>query len=69
MDIIQMLRYKERDGVKYNGVDRINSSDGYIADNCVPCCETCNRMKMDHDLHDFLEHVKKIVIHVFEKED
>ena len=60
---------KERDGVNYNGVDRINSLDGYSMSNCVPCCETCNRMKTNHDLHDFLEHVKKIVNHMFGKEE
>jgi hypothetical protein len=60
---------KERNGVKYNGVDRINSLDGYNISNCVPCCETCNRMKMNHDLMDFLEHVKKIVNHTFGTEE
>lgn len=60
---------KEQDGVQYNGVDRINSIDGYSVSNCVPCCEMCNRMKLDYDLHDFLEHIKKITIHVFETED
>ena len=60
---------KERDGIKYNGVDRINSTDGYSISNCVPCCETCNKMKLDYDQHDFLEHVKKITNNIFEMED
>jgi hypothetical protein len=59
----------ELDGVKFNGIDRIDSSNGYIYDNCVPCCEKCNRMKMAYDLMDFLEHVKKIVNHIFGKEE
>lgn len=29
----------------YSGVDRVNSSKGYIADNCVACCIRCNRKK------------------------
>lgn len=59
----------ELDGVQFNGIDRINSSDGYIYENCVPCCATCNQMKMAFDLHDFLEHVKKIVNYTFGMED
>lgn len=59
----------ELDGAKFNGIDRINTLDGYIYDNCVPCCATCNQMKMAFDLHDFLEHVKKIVNHTFGMED
>lgn len=30
-----------------NGLDRIDSSRGYIKSNCVPCCRDCNIMKMD----------------------
>ena len=59
----------ELNGVKFNGIDRINSSSGYVYNNCVPCCEICNRMKMAYDLMDFLEHVKKIVHHTFGKEE
>lgn len=59
----------ELNGVLFNGVDRINSSDGYVYKNCVSCCEMCNRMKMAYDLMDFLEHVKKIVNHTFGMED
>ena len=29
----------------YNGIDRVDSSLGYISDNCVPCCRTCNIAK------------------------
>ena len=59
----------ERDGVPYTGIDRIDSSKGYIKNNCVPCCSMCNEMKLDYDLEDFLEHVKKIVNNVFGTED
>lgn len=31
------------------GIDRIDSDLGYSLDNCVSCCSTCNRMKMDTD--------------------
>lgn len=55
----------ELNGIKFNGVDRIVSSEGYTSKNSVPCCEMCNRMKLDYDLEDFLEHVKKIVNNIF----
>jgi hypothetical protein len=32
-----------------NGIDRINNDIGYTSENCVPCCEICNRMK--HAFH------------------
>lgn len=28
-----------------SGIDRKDNSKGYIAGNCVPCCDTCNRTK------------------------
>lgn len=28
-----------------NGVDRVDNSVGYVPDNCVPCCGTCNKAK------------------------
>lgn len=50
----------QRDGIPFNGVDRIDSSEGYTSLNCVPCCEMCNRMKLDYDMLDWLRHIKKI---------
>ena len=29
----------------FNGVDRLDSSEGYVLDNVVSCCEMCNMMK------------------------
>jgi hypothetical protein len=43
-----------------NGVDRIDSNLGYMIDNCVSCCDTCNRAKLDHSLNDFLQWIKKV---------
>ena len=50
----------EHKGVPYSGVDRIDSSVGYTTLNCIPCCEMCNRMKLDYDMMDWLKHIKKI---------
>lgn len=46
--------------VNMNGVDRLDSSLGYIASNCVPCCGRCNKMKLDSSLEVFLGHIAKI---------
>jgi hypothetical protein len=46
-----------------NGIDRVDSSIGYVEDNCVPCCTTCNSMKMKLSVEDFKNHIKKIYNH------
>ena len=43
------------------GIDRVNSSIGYILENLVPCCFSCNRMKSDIETDRFLEQCLKIV--------
>lgn len=43
-----------------NGVDRLNSDLDYTIENCVPCCKTCNYMKLDSSVEDFLKQVQKI---------
>jgi len=52
------------DGV---GLDRLDSSDGYILYNVVSCCSVCNRMKNDYGLDFFLERCELIVNNVFNK--
>jgi len=44
----------------YNGIDRVDNALGYIINNVVPCCETCNRMKLKMGYKEFLDHVEKI---------
>ena len=43
-----------------NGIDRVDSSLGYILSNCVPCCTRCNRSKRDFTQEDFLDMVYRI---------
>lgn len=50
-------------GEPFNGVDRVDSSLGYFIDNCVPCCATCNRMKLDLDINDWINKMKQIINH------
>jgi hypothetical protein len=49
----------------YNGVDRIDSSRGYVFGNCVACCTMCNRMKMDYPAIDFVAHCGRVVANQF----
>jgi len=51
---------KLENGTPYCGIDRIDSNKGYIVSNCVSCCTTCNRMKLDHSITIFLAHLKKL---------
>ena len=56
--------YKEKrnnGGYIYNGIDRVNNSLGYILDNCVPCCEVCNKAKRDLLYSEFIEWLDRIV--------
>lgn len=46
----------------YNGIDRKNSSMGYVLENCVSCCWICNRAKMDLEFETFLAWIKKVAI-------
>ena len=43
-----------------SGIDRIDSSNGYYLENCVPCCNMCNLMKQDFEIQHWLEQVDKI---------
>lgn len=38
---------------EFNGVDRIDSSIGYIIENSVTCCKICNTAKMDMPAKEF----------------
>lgn len=41
----------------YSGIDRMDSTQGYIPGNCVPCCFICNTMKNNLSYSDFVEHI------------
>ena len=45
----------------FNGIDRVNSTIGYIKDNCVSCCAMCNYMKGCLDKNIFIQRVEHIV--------
>jgi len=45
----------------YCGIDRVDNTKSYILENCVPCCNICNRMKLELTKEDFYFHIKKIM--------
>lgn len=47
--------------LKYCGIDRVDNSRPYVIDNCVSCCNVCNRMKLELKMEDFIQHIKKIL--------
>jgi len=65
------IRYETRGGkkekliitdfvLKYNGIDRIDSSKGYELNNVVPCCKNFNSAKMELSIEQFKNHIIKI---------
>jgi hypothetical protein len=46
--------------IYYQGIDRINSEEGYIRDNVVPCCKICNYMKSKSSKKEFLLRIDRI---------
>jgi len=44
----------------YNGVDRLDPSKGYVVDNCVTSCGTCNFAKQGLSAKEFIKLVKLI---------
>ena len=59
-----MQRFKAHADFRYNGIDRVDSSKGYLPNNVVACCTTCNRMKLDHSRNEFITHLKSIIAHL-----
>ena len=56
--------YSEGYSMLYNGVDRVDNNKGYSKDNCVPCCKTCNFMKLELSFEEFIKHLKRIVSNI-----
>lgn len=57
------------DETRVIGIDRVNSEKGYSIENVVACCATCNFMKSDLAKEEFLNHICKIYLHLYEEKD
>ena len=45
----------------YNGIDRVDQNKGYILNNCVPCCKTCNWAKGTKTIKEFMSWIKQLI--------
>lgn len=50
---------------RVNGIDRVDSTKGYVAENCVSCCATCNFAKRSMSITEFLAWIKRAYDHSF----
>lgn len=58
----QQIARKDREyPYVYNGIDRVDNTKGYSDDNIVPCCGTCNKMKLTMSTEEFKEKILSIV--------
>jgi hypothetical protein len=44
----------------YNGIDRKINSIGYVYENCLPCCEICNKAKGTRTYEEYIEWMNRI---------
>jgi hypothetical protein len=56
-----------RSWIKANGIDRVNSDDGYNSKNCVAACTECNFAKSDRTAKEFFEHCKRVADYLAKK--
>lgn len=56
--------YNDHYGKPYlwNGVDRVDSSKGYVPENTVPCCKHCNYAKRDLLPEQFRAWIKRVFV-------
>lgn len=55
---------RARSDDKWNGVDRVVSTEGYTPDNTVSCCNDCNIDKLDLSVEETMVRNEKIAIRV-----
>ncbi|MDD6827938.1 MAG: hypothetical protein PUE12_17865 [Oscillospiraceae bacterium] len=51
----------EYNQIMFSGIDRINSDEGYVNGNIVPCCDTCNKMKGVLTVDQWLNHMQSVL--------
>jgi len=52
----------------YNGIDRVDNQRNYDLDNCVACCQHCNRAKAQMTTEQFKVWVTKAYTHLVQKQ-
>ncbi len=64
--ILSKLKYRDdvtKEVLSLNGIDRINSEIGYTLNNCVSCCEICNKAKRDLTQKEFYRWIQRLSRH------
>jgi hypothetical protein len=56
----QARTHRDIKPVIYMGIDRVDSSKGYVSTNVVPCCKRCNYAKSNQSVETFLDWVKRV---------
>jgi len=60
-----LSKEKEAQGfISYNGIDRIDSSKGYIEGNVRTCCKHCNYAKLNRTEEEFKAWIIRVYIHL-----
>ncbi len=55
--------------LSFCGVDRLDSSKGYVSGNIVSSCKRCNVLKFDYTLESYFLHIKKIYFNMKKSKD
>jgi hypothetical protein len=50
-----------RGAFTYNGLDRVDNTLGYMLENVVPCCKTCNIAKGTMPYDDFMAWIGRLI--------
>ena len=58
---------KHTQRISYTGIDRVDSTKGYVPENVVSCCKFCNQAKMDRTKDEFLEWLRRAYEHNYGK--
>lgn len=59
--VICTTKGKKKDNcIAFNGIDRIDNTEGYVTTNVTTCCGVCNFMKWNLSQDQFIERVQKI---------
>ena len=54
-------KYVPSEPFKYNGIDRVDNSKGYELDNCVSCCDICNKAKRNLSKEEWVVWLKRLI--------
>lgn len=59
------FEWQERASVALNGIDRVNNQEHYTPQNCVSCCENCNKAKRKMTYDQFCDWIKRAYQHLW----